>query len=93
MDPFTSIAVGFCLGAVVVGTALTALIGKYKIDNMRAYRVIDLTNRRLRRIDKERSTALAALIDAEIEIESLKSEVERLRNEKLSAWGIPGGLS
>lgn len=92
MTPMHLLAVGFVLGAVTVGLALLAIVGRYKWENLRARSLFDAMNLRLRQSEQQRAQLTQNLIVSNAENAYLKGETERLRNEKLHGWDIPDSL-
>lgn len=86
------LAVGFVLGALVSGLSLLALVARYKFENVRLKAGLDTAQARQGQTDRRAAITTKRLIDANVENEQLKGEVERLRHDKLKAWDIPGGM-
>lgn len=88
----STFVIGFALGAIVAGLSILAVLGKYKFENARAKSLIEAMTHRVRQGDRQRGILMKNLIDSTAEAEYLKSEVDKLRTEKLAAWDVPGSL-
>lgn len=89
MSPIVILSIGFILGTLISAGALLALVGKYKLENLRARSWVDVLRMRIKQVDQQRSIVTKRMIDANAESEYLKVEIEKLRGEKLKAWDIP----
>ena len=92
MTPTNALFFGFVLGSIVVGIAMAAIMARYKWENLKAKSILKVQTSRLHQVEKHSAILTKNLIDANAEREYTKQEVDRLRNQKLDAWGIPGGL-
>jgi hypothetical protein len=92
MTPIHFLALGFVLGTITTTLALLALVGRYKWENLRARSLHDAMEDKLKQSEWQRAVFTKKLIDSNAEIEYIKGEVNRLRDQKLEAWDVPGGL-
>lgn len=82
-------AMGFVVGAVVVGCSLWPLLVRWKTEYDAMAEALDATHDRMRNNEKNRALAQKQVIAAHKQLEQAHIEIERLRQEQLKAWGIP----
>ncbi len=92
MTPIHFIALGFVLGAVVTALSLLAKVGRFKWENMRAKALHTAMEAKARQAEQQRALYAKKMINANAEVEFIKQEVDRLRNQKLDAWDVPDGI-
>jgi len=92
MSLFGIFALGFIAGAVVVGLAFCVVLWRYKFENGRMSRAIDSMEAQQRQLDKFRAKLMRTLLDSNAALELARQEIEKLRDEKLDAWDVPGEM-
>jgi len=92
MTPIHLLALGFVLGAITITLALLAIVGRHKLENLRAISKLEAMEAARRQAERQRAMFAKNLIDINAENEYLKEEVACLQEQKLKSWGIPDGI-
>lgn len=92
MNLFNIFVIGFALGMFVSGLAFLTAIGRYKMEALWTSTKLCSARRRLIQAEKQTAIMRKGFSDTNAENDHLKSEVDRLRDQKLRAWDIPDGL-
>lgn len=75
-------AVGFVVGAIVVACTFWPVVARWRKEYDAMADALDATHGKMRSSEKGKAVAQKHL-------EKANDEIERLRQEKLGAWGIP----
>lgn len=82
-------AIGFVVGAVVLVCTLLPIILRWKAEHEAMGDALENTHSRMKNSEKNRAIAQKQFLTAHKKLEEAETEIERLRQEQLKAWGIP----
>jgi len=92
MSLTSAFVIGFIVGVGVAALSFLIVLARYKWESLRSKAQLKDVNQRNNQTDRRYAEFRKKMMIANAETEYLKGEVDRLRNEKLDAWGIPDSL-